>query len=216
MKCLILFLKRTSTRGFEPPTPRLGVLNAGPGNFIRFHQKSLIFGLFSGSRCSVRTAFYHCFSPLSAPNCCNFVASPKISTNGWLDHSWLIYALRLSVAAKSGSVFDVPFSSISSFFLGCPSYFYGSIIPENKPVNNGISSGSYGKGVSLSDTPPALSKQSLCSYVSPAASVFSIFAISGFWSRRSSVSISASADPSVVPVSITFASGSAAGFSSFV
>ena len=176
----------------------------------------LIFGLFSGFRCSVRTAFYHCFSPFSAPNCCNFVASPKISTNGWLDHSWLIYALRLSVAAKSGSVFDVPFSSISSFFLGCPSYFYGSIIPENKPVNNGISSGSYGKGVSLSDTPPALSKQSLCSYVSPAASVFSIFAISGFWSRRSSVSISASADPSVVPVSITFASGSAAGFSSFV
>ena len=153
MKCLIHFFYPTSTRGFEPPTYRLGVLNAGPGNFIRFHQKSLIFGLFSGSRCSFRTSFYHCFSPFSAPNCCNFVASPKISTNGWLDHSCLIYALRLSAAAKSGYVFDVPFSSISSFFRGCPARLYGSIIPEIKPVNNGRSSSNYGGGASVPGYP---------------------------------------------------------------
>ena len=150
-----------STRGFEPPTPRLGVLNAGPGNFIRFHQKSLIFRLFSGSRCSVRTAFYHCFSPFSAPNCCNFVASPKISTNGWLDHSWLIYALRLSAATKSGSFSDVPFSSISSFFLSCISRLSGSIIPEIMPVNNGISSGIHGEGASAIRYPSHAFKASL-------------------------------------------------------
>ena len=56
--------------------------------------------------------------------CCNFVANPKISTNGWLDHSCLIYALRLSVAAKSGSVFDVP-----------------SAVPLPKPFASGSAAG---------------------------------------------------------------------------